>query len=924
MPSRKIPPQHFPTFFFVNSPDNSYNPDMAFIVLDLETTGLTPQSDSIIEVALLKIDESGNRLDSWSSLVNPGFVIHEDITFLTSITPEDLQEAPKFGEISKKIIEFIGKDPIMGHNVGFDISFLAANGIRFDTEKIVDTFKISEFLFHTSKSLNLTSITEELGYIHTDAHRAYPDVLATAFLWSKIVEKVTKFSPLEQDILHSISQKTYGDWTLGYLDGLSDAGESTGLKLHVLEHLGKPRIFDFQLPKKVPTWQEILSTATTIEERPEQKKMMASVERIFETKSHLCIEAPTGIGKTFAYLIPGLLAATAKGKQLFVSTNTKTLQDQIETKDIPQLRELLSPHGIDGFRVQKLKWRSNYLSLLKFFEWYDKEAFTADEAIFTLKVAYWLTQTRTGELDEFSLYNGEYGFVEEIHAGDVRVLSPDNHYRDFEFIVQARAGVKEAQIVILNHALLLGEYLDEAGGAILPKIEYLILDEVHNLESVATESLKKKSDLEGLSNRLQNLEKIIKRYNKSHLMDPFLYPELQRDIDGIILNVGMFFEACESYFEAPMFQKRDSYAANRPQDLLVESEWFTSNTFDELTQLYEGLSNRIHELEQILFQAPKWLVEELETERLFVTWFLEHLKEFLFERETPLIRIFSKRENFGAKLFSTPLEIGSILKKKLWDIVPAIVLTSATLTIGSEFTYISKILSLQDFEFEKLKTDFDYSRQALLYIPGELGDVRKYEQKRAYEQFLVKLLKIVGGRTLMLFTSFASIKETTLAIAPELKSTGIQLLTQGMSGGKHKLIHEFRKYADMSVLLGTDSFWEGVDFPGNTLETLVIHKFPFAVPTDPVFVARSRLFADPFMEYSLPVMILKLKQGIGRLIRTKTDKWIIVLLDKRITTDWGDLIRNSLPEWLPVKMGNTDTFLQILAQSRSKFASGKS
>jgi DNA polymerase III epsilon subunit family exonuclease len=328
---------------------------MAFIVVDLETTGLSPQSDSIIEVALLRIDESGNRLDSWSTLVNPGFVIHEDITFLTSITPEQLHDAPKFSEISKKIVEFIGKDPIMGHNVGFDISFLAAHGIRFETEKIVDTFKIAEFLFHTSKSLNLTSISEGLGYVHTDAHRAYSDVLATAYLWSKIVEKVTKFSPLEQDILHSIAQKTYGDWTLGYLDGLSDATESPGLKLHVLDRLGKGRIFDYQAPKHLPAWQEILASATSIEERPEQKKMMASVERTFETKTHLCIEAPTGIGKTFAYLIPGLLAATAKGKQLFISTNTKTLQDQIETKDIPQLRELLKPHGIEGFRVQKLK-----------------------------------------------------------------------------------------------------------------------------------------------------------------------------------------------------------------------------------------------------------------------------------------------------------------------------------------------------------------------------------------------------------------------------------------------------------------------------------------------------------------------------------------------------------------------------------------
>lgn len=897
---------------------------MAFIVLDLETTGLNPQSDSIIEVALLKIDENWNQIDSWNTLVNPGFVIHEDITFLTSITPEELHQAPKFAEISSKITEFIGKDPIMGHNVGFDIAFLSASGIRFDTEKIVDTFKIAEFLFHSSKSLNLSSLTEELWFTHENAHRAYSDVLATAFLWSKIVERVGQFSVLEKDVLRSISQKTYGNWALGYLDGLSDAMESPGLKSHTMERLGKGVVHDFRLPQEIPTWQQVIHSATTIEERPEQQKMMTSVEKAFETKTHLCVEAPTGIGKTFAYLIPGLLAASAKGKQLFVSTNTKTLQDQIETKDIPQLRALLESHGVSGFRVQKLKWRSNYLSLLKFFEWYDKESFTPDEAIFTLKVAYWLTQTSTWELDEFSLYNGEYGFIEEIHAGDVRVLSPDNHYRDYEFVVRARDGVKEAQIVILNHALLLGEYLDDVNGAILPKIEYLILDEVHNLEAVATESLKKKSDLEGLSNRLQNLEKIIKRYNKSHLMDPFIYPELQRDIDGVVLSVGLFFESCENHFESSMFQKRDQYSANRPQDLLVESDFFTSGTFEELTQLFEGISTRIHGIEQMLFQAPKILAEEWETERLFIVGFLDHLKEFLYERNTPLIRIFSKKENFGAKLISTPLEIGSILKKRLWDAIPSIVVTSATLTINSEFGYISKILALQDFEFEKLQTDFNYAKQALLYIPAELGDVRKYEQKRAYDQFLAKLLKIVGGRTLMLFTSFASIKETTLALAPELKGSGIQLLTQGMSGGKHKLIYEFRKYADTSVLLGTDSFWEGVDFPWNTLETLVIHKFPFSVPTDPVFVARSRLFNDSFMEYSLPVMILKLKQGIGRLIRTKTDTGIIVLLDKRITTEWGDIIRNSLPEGLPVKMSSTESFLQILSQSRSKVASTKS
>lgn len=288
----------------------------------------------------------------------------------------------------------------------------------------------------------------------------------------------------------------------------------------------------FVVPESIPDWQQVIESAKdSIEERAEQRKMMESVERVFQNHTHLCIEAPTGIGKTFAYLIPGLISALRAGKQVFVSTNTKTLQDQIEYKDIPRLRDLFRPFGLDTFHVQKLKGRTNYVSLLKFFEWYEKEAFVSDEAIFTLKVAFWLTETETGETDEFSLYNGEYAYLDQIHAGDLRVLAPENPHRDYEFVVRAREGVKEAQIVILNHALLLSEYLEDAGRSILPKIEYLVLDEVHNLESVATESLKKRSDFDTFSNRITNIEKLIKRYNKQHPTEPFIYPELQNEVD---------------------------------------------------------------------------------------------------------------------------------------------------------------------------------------------------------------------------------------------------------------------------------------------------------------------------------------------------------------------------------------------------------
>jgi len=222
------------------------------------------------------------------------------------------------------------------------------------------------------------------------------------------------------------------------------------------------------------------------------------------------------------------------------------------------------------------------------------------------------------------------------------------------------------------------------------------------------------------------------------------------------------------------------------------------------------------------------------------------------------------------------------------------------LQIGSNFDYITHTLSLQDFDFIRLETDFDYKTQCLILIPNDLGNIKNNLQEIV--EFLRDFYMRVKGNTMTLFTSFQVIKEVYIGTSRVLEQQGIQVLAQSVSGGKQKLIETFKTHADNTILLGTDSFWEGIDIPGDDLKYLIIHKIPFMVPSDPIFLARSKLYTNPFEQYSIPKAILKLKQGFGRLIRTKSDTGVLILLDNRIThTSWGKSFLEAFPTEIPIK-----------------------
>lgn len=865
----------------------------SIVAFDLETTGLDPKSDAIIEIAMVRFNEDGT-VEEFSSLVNPGISISEEVENITGITDEDVSEAPGFGDIRHKVADFFGDDPVLAHNADFDTAFLSAYGFDFSNRVVIDSFKIAQLAFRHEKSMNLSNLADASGYFHEGAHRALSDTRATVAIFRESVRRIKESQGAVNEIYrflrdHSAPNSSFPAtvrWALGDDDPTDARKVFEKIEAGLSEYVEAPAP---ERPFDAPDAVSILERNSGLEKRPEQAKMAGIVRDAVDNKSLVAIEAPTGIGKTFAYMVPAVASAILDGARVHVSTNTKTLQDQIAHKDVPRIRDILRPYGLDTFRFAKLKGRSNYVSLLKFAEFADREDFPEEAKLFFAKVAILLAESKTGELDEVSFYGKDYEFLAEIHAGDARVLSPDNPYRKKEPLYCAREAAKTADVVLVNHALILTELAEDASGTV-GKLSRLVVDEAHNLEAAATDALTCELLLADIEKTFGRIEAHIRRHNRQSGAEKFLFPEMKEISESFVLSYGMALDFAERYafVKAGMNDSgRGGYAGGRSTDVLVTQDFFTSEGISGMPSVISSVFEKLKDLVGRLEAAPDKLFEAFSSQLTDLSGYAKLLEEFFSASRTDLIKTVSLKNNGECKLALAPLDVSGVLKERLWSKLDSVVLTSATLAIGGNFDFLKKTLGLQDFTFHILDSDFDYHKQATVFLPDDLGDVKSEFDRRRVNAFVARAIVAMGGRTLCLFTSFASIKEAYLQANPILKKAGIQLLSQGMSGGKHKMIEQFKKYADHSALFGTDSFWEGVDIPGKDLEMLFIHKFPFAVPTDPIVMARSKLFRDPFAEYSVPQMLLKLRQGIGRLIRTKEDRGVVVILDPRVNSSWG-------------------------------------
>lgn len=866
------------------------------ICFDLETTWTNPKTDKIIEIAMIKLREDNFEIiDSYNSFINPEIPIPTVISSITNIFDEDVSLAPKIEEIRQEILDFIWNNILLWHNVDFDINFLVENWINVERNLKIDTFFIANFLNFRNESLNLEMLCKHYKIEISWFHRAINDTKATAELFAKMLNEFNWYSSEKISLIKYIFDLSSDlnvkiMWRFLGLDNLQN------LSFWDFETIILKKVWVFKIPEILNEFKQTdldkidildyFKDLWNLEKRDNQFKMAEKVFESLDKNKKIVIEAPTWLWKSFAYLIPSIIYAKNIWEKVYVSTNTKTLQDQLFEKDLKFLKAKLW----QDFFYTKLKWKSNYLSLKWFFDYILLWDLEYKDVSFFSKISLWLLETDFWELDELSFFPQEYYLKNELTSNRFNFEKSKNIYLDYEFLEKARKSIDFSDLVIINHSLLFSDLENE--NSILWSLQNIIIDEAHNIEDNITEVLKRRYNFKNFVEVLAKIEKIltIKDVNKLEFL-------VKKD------NIFSKLDLVEDFWNTYITRKTLSDQAYKT--VLIWKDFYEEFDFSDL-------------LKKINLEII-WISDFLKTQENY-----DFSREILyFENVLDVLNVIFKSDNSDSKIkilnFSenywlyfeyTVLSPWDYLKNNFWDKISTCVLTSATLSINNSFDYLKNILNLEWFDFLKFYSDFDYKSQSTLFIPTDLWNIKNSSQ--SISNFLKEFYEIVWWNTLTLFTSFASIKSIYVENSINLKKMWINLLAQSIWWSKTKILNQFLEKPNESIILWTDSFWEWVDITWWKLKYLIIYKLPFQVPTDPIFQARSKAFKDSFLEYSIPKAIIKLKQGFWRLIRSKNDKWIVILLDDRINTSWWNAFYNAFPEDINIKKWSSKQFLEII------------
>jgi ATP-dependent DNA helicase DinG len=922
----------------------------SIVALDIETTGLDPQKDTIIEIGVVRFN--GNRIENeWSTLLNPGRKIPPFITQLTGINDHMVLDAPSIQNVLTELRQFVGNLSILGHNVGFDLAFLRNYGL-FRGNEISDTYEIASVLLPSAGRYGLGALGQTLNIPLQANHRALSDARVTCAVYRSLYE-IGMELPIQllAEILRLAENIEWAGYGIFY-DLLRARSKETISGRQARQGYSGP-IFDGynaqDFTTLLPSTQQVsldpdeVASALELggifshhfpnyEYRPQQIEMLRAVTQALSENRHLLVEAGTGTGKSIAYLLPAALWSLKNGQRVIISTNTINLQDQLINKDIPDLRSAM---GLN-LSAAVMKGRSNYLCPRRLENMRRRGPENADEMRVLGKVLVWLQSTTSGDRNEINLNGSIERDIWLRLSADDEGCTTENCLKRGGIcpFYHARQAALSAHILVVNHALLLADVA--TGNRVLPEYNYVIVDEAHHLEEATTNALSFKITQWMIDRAVRELGspnsgalgKLVTIIEGNILPSDFasINRFIQQSTDLAFhfqTNTQAFFHTIDEF----LLEQRDGkdigmYAhqerilpATRTQPAWadVEAAWEECET--SLKPLIENLAKMLQAVGDIKEGLPEEdddVISNLSSLYRRLTEIQNNLEGMVFEpRGDSIYWIEIQPNGKQMSLNAAPLHIGPLMQKYLWNDKSAVILTSATLTAAGEFTYLRGRLNADEAYELSVGSPFDYESSVLLFIANDIPEPSdRSGHQRAIEQGILKVCLATGGKALVLFTSYDQLKRTSHFLGPRLAQNNIRIYEQGEGASANMLLESFRT-DEHAVLLGTKAFWEGVDVPGEALSVLIIVKLPFDVPSDPIVAARSETFEDPFSEYSLPEAILRFRQGFGRLIRTQSDRGVVVIFDRRIMTKrYGRLFTESLPS-CTTKIGAINELPQV-------------
>lgn len=915
-----------------------------YVVIDLETTGLDNSYDKIIEVAAVKI-KRGLIIDEFSSLVAIDTQLSEEISSLTGITDEMLIGQPQIEAVVPALAEFIGEAELIAHNAEFDRSFLVRHWP--DERSWIDSITLAQIVFPCEPSYSLAWLTKALNIDNNNAHRALSDALATAELFIRmekelaafpgfLKEKLTQLSAGDDSALAAFIAKCCAN----HGAAAEPAAEKTARAPYQKREINEEFCLDIDsLDSFIGEAAEYKERIPGFEERPQQLRLAKEVAKTLNNGGCLLAEAGTGTGKSLAYLLPAAQYARGSGKQVAVSTHTRNLQEQLWQKDIPMLANLLGAQ----VKAAVLKGRSNYLCQ-RLYRYFANEP-TEELRYFLMRVAVWRVQTHDGEKGELSLNSFSRRYWQRICASREN-CAPFCPYRQRNSCCVQKARIKaaEADILIINHSLLIANAAN--GGGLLPELPYLIIDEAQHLEHATEDQLTSALDFFDILNLLGRYERkergkrvgVVPTLEKTEadLFDNLFQERLVAFAAKLAADVAAVLAAAEKFYEVldQFFSAERSRQAFLPVKIRIMPEHRVEPSWQLIAQLGEELSAALNLLAADSFAVLDMVkaggMDDDEQGKNLPKGCEELFSLGNISRElanTVAACISEDNDNFVAwveysdlqrrpSINIAPVEINELLHDLLYEKTEALIMTSATLGIGKDFSYFKErtgldLLPLPPRELT-LPSPFFYRDQALFAIVNDLPDWSRCSEIEAIEAIaaaLIRLLTASKGRAIVLFTSHAQLKSVYKEIAGPLKKEGISVLAHGVSGAPSMLLERL-KTEENCCILGAASFWEGVDVIGEALSLIVVVRLPFWPPNTPLAATRmERVEAEgksPFWDYSLPMALIRFKQGFGRLIRSDKDSGVFCVLDKRILEKrYGSSFIRSLPEMRRVS-GSTD------------------